>query len=90
MCVLPNWECSEELFEMLPPSHFHYLIIKARHPKISRSMIPRAWKTWNGLPPEGFPVRFNMGFFKKRVTKALKGRQRVGSSYDVANVNERR
>lgn len=30
------------------------------------------------LPPEMFPLLYNMGFFKKHVNKVFEGRERIG------------
>lgn len=89
LCVfyrLYNGECSEELFDLVPPSRFYHRtsrhregahphILDAWHPKTtraSRSFFTRTCQMWNRLPPEVFPLRYNMGFFKRCVNRSLK------------------
>lgn len=91
---LYNGKCSEELFSLVPPSLFRHRTLRrwerfhphhldAWHPsnvRASRSFLPRTCKLWNDLPPEVFPLHYNMGFFKRQVYRFLKGRHRVCSS----------
>ncbi|XP_063378628.1 uncharacterized protein LOC134665594 [Cydia fagiglandana] len=101
---LYNGECSEELFDLVPSSRFYHRTSRQRskvHPhfldtwhtknkRASRSFLPRTCRMWNDLPPEVFPLRYDMGFFKKRVFRVLKGRQRLSGSCGVAYVHGRR
>ncbi|XP_026314041.1 uncharacterized protein LOC113225816 [Hyposmocoma kahamanoa] len=106
LCVfyrLYNGECSDELFELVPPSLFYHCTTRRRrrlHPhfldawhvtttRASRSFLPRTSKMWNGLPPEVFPLRYNMEFFKRRVNKVLRSRQRMGDASGIARVHGR-
>ena len=107
LCVfyrLYNGECSEELFELIPPSVFSQWNLRRRnqfHPhhldgwfstttRFSRSFLPRTCRIWNQLPAAVFPANFNMGVFKGRINQFLKGRQHISSASGVANVYGRR
>ncbi|XP_063378525.1 uncharacterized protein LOC134665481, partial [Cydia fagiglandana] len=101
---LYNGECSEELFDLVPSSRFYHRTSSQRskvHPhfldtwhtknkRACRSFLPRTCRMWNDLPPDVFPLRYDMGYFKKRVFRVLKSRQRLSDSCDVAYVHGRR
>ena len=82
---LYNGECSKELFDLVPTSRFYHRTARHRggvHPhfldpgwartvRFRRMFLPRTLGMWNELPPEVFPMRYNMGLFKGRVKKVL-------------------
>ena len=97
-------ECSEELFSLIPPSGFSARTSRRRnkfHPhhldawysttiRYTRNFLPRTCKIWNELPSSVFPQSYNLGIFKGRVNKHLKGRQRISGASGVAVVHGRR
>ena len=97
LCVLYRLyygECSEELFNLVPPSLFRHRTLRRWdrfHPhhidachstnvRASRAFLPRTCKLWNDFPSDVFPLHYNMGFFKRHVYSYLKGRHRIRSS----------
>lgn len=101
---LYNGQCSDELFNLIPASRFYHRFSRHRdraHPHIldpwvsrttrfSRSFLPYTQKLWNELPPEVFPLNFDMNSFKKKIKKVLQGRQRNDNAPGVVGVYRRR
>lgn len=86
---LYHGECSEELFDLIPPSPFLHRSTRAAHrnhrytvsnipsrtKKFGDSFLCRTTKRWNSLPAYVFPPSYDMGSFKRGVKKHLVGRQ---------------
>lgn len=101
-----NGECSDEIFNLIPPSHFYHRTGRYRqkgHPHIidtwksrttrfNRLFLPRTCKLWNALPPEVFPQVYNLNRFKRDVNRVLSfnGRQRTSNAADITGVHRRR
>lgn len=82
---LYNGESSEELFELVRPSRFHDTYIRPGIPRpygrLVRSILELA-RCRMDSPPQVFPLRYDMGFFKKQEQNS----QSIGSSSGVANM----
>lgn len=80
---LYHGECSEELFNLIPPTSFRYRTtrtglslhphvvdrISARTKKFDNSFLCRTIKMWNSLPAHVFPPSYNLGSFKRGVKR---------------------
>lgn len=78
-------ECSEELFQLIPPSPFlsrntraglrcHRFTVEeipSRTKRFGASYLCRTIKVWNSLPTHVFPSSFDPGSFKRGVKKHL-------------------
>ncbi|CAH2241008.1 jg4079 [Pararge aegeria aegeria] len=74
-------ECAQELFDLVPPSHFyhptasHRKDLHGRFTAVATSFLIRTARIWNALPASIFPSSYNMSTLKSRVNRHLLGKR---------------